>query len=304
MLHCEFFQEFSGHRGGVYRLVPGQEDIFYSVAGDGVVAQWELGSSTATALLQTDSPIFAAYIAQEQQLFFAGQQNGILQILSLQTRKIVQKISLSAPIYDIRVIHNQLWVACGKGFCAILDLNNFEKQHTIQLNNQNIRTILPILGKQQVAISGSNGKIYFLDPNNYHILQEWQAAIRTIFTLVEKPASNLPILYSGGLNAVLNRWCINPINKEVEISAHLFAINQIIIIPEFSLLVSASSDKSFKIWDLETLTLLKVIDPTKPKSHIASINTICWLPNAQMLVTAGDDKRILSWKIYRNQHNN
>jgi WD40 repeat protein len=74
-------------------------------------------------------------------------------------------------------------------------------------------------------------------------------------------------------------------------------VNHLSLSPNKKLLASASRDKTIKIWDAESLELLKVLDRTKyPTSHTHSVNRLLWL-NDDTLISTGDDRKVICWKI-------
>jgi WD40 repeat protein len=81
-----------------------------------------------------------------------------------------------------------------------------------------------------------------------------------------------------------------------DIPAHNYHINDIKFNPSASLFATVSMDKTLKIWDSETLKLLKVVDRFKQDAHTNSVNKIIWL-NENELITCGDDKLIFQWEI-------
>jgi WD repeat-containing protein 61 len=56
-------------------------------------------------------------------------------------------------------------------------------------------------------------------------------------------------------------------------------------------------DKSIKIWDANTLQLLKVIDKARHAGHGTSVNKLWWSGHRQQLVSASDDRSISVWEI-------
>jgi WD40 repeat protein len=81
------------------------------------------------------------------------------------------------------------------------------------------------------------------------------------------------------------------------IPAHIQAINSIVLSPCGRYLATGSMDKTIKIWDVDTLTLCKVIDFARYGGHKHSINTLIWSAYADYLVSGSDDKQISVWKI-------
>jgi WD40 repeat protein len=106
------------------------------------------------------------------------------------------------------------------------------------------------------------------------------------------------LLFSGGRDALLKVWKLDqtPILLET-INAHWFTINDLQISPNGNFLISASRDKTIKIWDIKTLELLKVLDRFKNiGGHTHSVNRLLWLDN-ETFVSGGDDKKICVWKM-------
>jgi WD40 repeat protein len=54
-------------------------------------------------------------------------------------------------------------------------------------------------------------------------------------------------------------------------------------------------DKSIKVWDLEDLKLLKVIDKARHAGHGTSVNKLFW--TTDQLFSASDDRSISAWDI-------
>jgi WD40 repeat protein len=56
-------------------------------------------------------------------------------------------------------------------------------------------------------------------------------------------------------------------------------------------------DKSIKVWNLDEMKLLKVIDKGRHAGHGTSVNKLIWTDYQTQLVSASDDKTISVWKI-------
>jgi len=77
----------------------------------------------------------------------------------------------------------------------------------------------------------------------------------------------------------------------------MYAINDITKSKNEKLMVTASMDKSIKIWDSESLKLLKVIDKNRSAGHGTSVNKLVWSAYNDYIVSASDDRSISVWKI-------
>ena len=80
------------------------------------------------------------------------------------------------------------------------------------------------------------------------------------------------------------------------IPAHLFAINDILAIPDKQIIVSASRDKHVKIWDDTNYQLLQNLN-SQQNGHKLSVNRLCYTPFENTLVSVGDDKVLKVWNL-------
>ena len=78
-----------------------------------------------------------------------------------------------------------------------------------------------------------------------------------------------------------------------EIPAHNFVVYDLVTNQTGSIVISASRDKTLKVWDTETMSFLQRIDH-KLAGHRHSVNVIIPL-DTHKWVSASDDKRILIW---------
>jgi len=99
------------------------------------------------------------------------------------------------------------------------------------------------------------------------------------------------LLVSGGKDAMLRLWDISTENCLKEVPAHNFTIYRIIQLGDQ--LITASRDKSVKIWNTD-LNFLQKLDQ-KEGGHRHSVND-CIPISANVFVTCGDDKRMIFWE--------
>jgi WD40 repeat protein len=107
-------------------------------------------------------------------------------------------------------------------------------------------------------------------------------------------------LFSVGRDAKIKRWLMDGEKSHLvqEVAAHIYAIHDLVMSPDKQFFASASMDKTIKIWSVNDLTLLKVIDATRYGSHKNSVNKLVWSNYQDYLVSASDDKNISIWKIH------
>ena len=100
---------------------------------------------------------------------------------------------------------------------------------------------------------------------------------------------------SGGKDAHLCIW--NKVSNELiyKFPAHLYVIYDIISLLDGQIVVSASRDKSIKIWDTKTWTLIQKIE-AKQGGHRFSVNALM-KQNEHSFVSCSDDHSILCWSF-------
>src|SRR5690606_6981595 len=95
----------------------------------------------------------------------------------------------------------------------------------------------------------------------------------TVFSVCHIPSQN--ILASGGREARLKLYKDFELRKDIP--AHLLHIHHMSLSPNGEYLATASMDKTIKVWDVATFTLLKVIDFERLAAHTSSVNKILWI---------------------------
>jgi WD40 repeat protein len=122
-----------------------------------------------------------------------------------------------------------------------------------------------------------------------------RAANHSVFSLAYD--SKNKHLYSGSRDAQLYKHSLDgQANQAVQIAAHLFTINDIVVSNELQMLFTASRDKTIKLWSLQNNKLLKVIDQ-KFDAHKNSVNKLLYLASRNLLISASDDSAVIAWHL-------
>ena len=104
-------------------------------------------------------------------------------------------------------------------------------------------------------------------------------------------------LIIGTKNAHLHEFDLKTQVKAEGIAAHKWAVYDIVYNEELNLFATASRDKTVKIWNPNTMEVLKRFEGFKDKGHTHSVNAALWSTFNNLLITAGDDKTIKVWQI-------
>ena len=88
-MKLQFQHRFTGHQGSIYALVKGQDaGVFYSGAGDKIVAQWDINhTGDGTLIAKTTDSIYCMHFLPEQNRLLIGQGSGGVHIIDLSENK-------------------------------------------------------------------------------------------------------------------------------------------------------------------------------------------------------------------------
>lgn len=76
------------------------------------------------------------------------------------------------------------------------------------------------------------------------------------------------------------------------LQSHVWAVNTVDLSPDAKILVSGSVDKTVKIWEVATGTLLRTLS-----AHSQQVWSVATSPDGKMLASAGGDNQINLWEI-------
>lgn len=290
----------SGHKAAVYALCKGgSAGEFFTTGGDGYVVKWQVNQpGTGLAVANAGVQLFSIAFHPELQLIIAGDMNGGIHWIDLENPgNIKASVAHSCGVFSILPMGGQILSGGGKGKLNIWSAAHRELEKSIQITDTSIRNIVHSSLRNEIALACSDNNIYLLDAQEMAVKQVInQAHENSVFTLAYSESGM--VLYSGGRDAFLNAWQLEPEPQLVRsIPAHNFTINALTLIADGKYLVSASRDKTIKLWDAENLELLKVLEPGRDKGHFHSVNGLLWLMDEQLLASVSDDKSILLWEM-------
>jgi WD40 repeat protein len=307
----EKIASLQGHKQGVYALAAGPDGRFFTSGTDGQVAEWSVhnpGEALGLARL-TGSCYALAFVPpshhySEGLLVVAQNQEG-LHFIDVATRQKTGSLALGPyPIYGLLAMASRLVaVADGAGIVSVIDPIGRQVVAKRQVSAQSLRAVVQ-LDATTLATGGSDGQVRLLDTATLQEKAAWPAHSPTVFTLCGLPSAlSHGLLATGGRDARLRLWDLNAstLPQQVpkllyDVPAHLYSIYDIALHPGGELLLTASMDKTLKLWDATTLNLLRVQDHARHGGHTASVNRCLWL-DANHALSCSDDRTAILWRL-------
>ena len=292
--------QLTGHHAAVFSLCQGMDaQHFFSAAGDGWVAQWDLENpETGKLAAKVDAQVFSICFLKNQQRLVAGDMNGGTHWMDLQHPETTMDIAHHRKgVFDILSIGEHVFTAGGDGMLTRWAASEGRSLESFQLANQPLRCLDYCESTHEIAAGASDGCIYFLNAQTLelnHVIEN--AHHHSVFTVKYHPVNRL--LLSGGRDAHLKIWDLE--NGWANIyagPAHWFTINSIVFHPQGLLFATGSRDKTIKIWDAQSFELLKVLDTVRDGCHVNSVNKLFWSSHNYTLISCSDDRSIILWEI-------
>lgn len=294
--------KFSGHKDCVYALCEGPKPgDFFSSGADGMVVLWNVNEPENGHLVaKVDGTVYALlYLHDKNQILITVNRHGFHLVDLESDTEVWSWATPLETIFRLGRWKDQIWASASIGMVYRVDI---EKQ-TVERNkvgNSDLRALALNPTNPGIAFGSSDQHLYwqsFLYPELP--MHSWKAHENTVFGLQFYPSGDQ--LISVGRDAQLKLWSEASSGKfelEKSVPAHLFGIHDVVLHPSKPILATGSMDKTIKIWDAETLKLLRVLDKTRHAGHGHAVNQLLWLTDQEVLLSCSDDRTISAWNIF------
>ena len=289
----------SGHHAAIYALCEGWDaDTVISGSGDKYIAQWNILTGQQekfSAILP--SPVFSlAYLSEFKQLW-VGTANGHVHVLDIKHKKEIHDFYFHERfVYDLTFDKNtnKVYSVAADGCINIYDPESLKHLHRQKFSNHKLRSAL--VTEDKIFLAEGSGKSIVLNSNDLTISASFQShQFATNCYCIDTKNNRL---YSGGRDAHIKLWAVqNEYELIQSIPAHNFAIYRLLEIPDSEYIVSASRDKTIKLWQKDHLTPVSRISKENFNGHTHSVNALIWHRQRNKLISAGDDRQIIVWDL-------
>ncbi len=293
-------KEFIGHSGQIFSIAF-DGNFIYSSSADKFVTRWNFQTSQQDkfAIRFEISPYTISLISNYEKLA-VGLENGDLHIFDLLNRKEVKfyQQHKSAVFSALENKSKSHFYSCdADGNLAVWNTSSLKLELFLPFNCGKIRRMTLNSDESKLFLACQDGFIRILETHFYNLIDEIYTHEGGVTALCLDP-NNETIFLTGGKDAHLKVWNLTTKRCIKSIPAHNYVIYDILFLA-YDKFVTISRDKSIKIWDKETFSVIQKID-SKSKGHKHSVNSIVKL-NENSFVTASDDKTI---KIFEQVSDN
>ena len=287
----------SAHSGPVYALTGSDDNqFFFSGSGDGTVIKWTINSlEKPVATARIDGQIFSMLCLDDKQHLIVGTMSGTIHVIDLNFKKEIHCITFhEESIFDLKRYDNKIFAASKDGSISVWSMADYSLERVVTISTSSLRMIDFNDSEQHAAIASSDNNIYILDLRSYKISSVLTGPSNSVFSVAFDKLHHK--LLAGSRDAMLYQYELGTMNSH-KINAHLYTINHIQVLGNSKYFATASRDKTIRLWNSDTLELLKVIDKEKYNGHVNSVNRLLWLPSSSYLVSGGDDRTVMVWEI-------
>jgi WD40 repeat protein len=291
---------FTGHLGSLY-AIDSLGGNFYSAGGDGQVVEWSFSNPDIGKLIaHVESQVLCIKIIDQNTLVIGDLDGGIHWINLQEKRRVKGIFAHEKGVYRFALHENNLISIGADGTVLVWDIETKSKRYSSKISSTNLRGLSYMEENNSWAIGDGDGKIFILDDIHFETKEIFKAHDKTVFSLAWDKKNK--ILFSGGRDALIKGWIFsegkwsNTLNTSLP--AHRYTINDLLISNDESFLISASRDRTIKIWKTENLELLKVLEGVRDRGHSHSVNS---LANANgfgnNFLSVGDDRKGILWEM-------
>lgn len=289
-------KELTGHSAGVYSLAY-DGTFLYSGSADRFVTRWDLETGIQDKFaIRFENPVYSICLINSSKFLAVGLSSGDLHIFDLELKTEIKFFTQhKKALFSIteNSLKKQFYVTDADGNLSIWNNENFDLLVYLPLDCGKIRRIAVSKSGSYFALVGQDGFVRIFDTEFFNEQKTLQAHKGGATAVLFHPKNEDWIL-TGGKDALLKCWNWKEDKLVAEIPGHNYVIYDIVSIHDGEQFITASRDKTIKIWNTEKLSFLQRLD-SKVGGHRHSVNCLVKM-NENSFASGSDDKRIIVWE--------
>lgn len=295
-MHFTKNSEIRQHSMAIYDIATASSEIVYSAGADCFVACWNLTTGLQEAFtVKADFPVYSITLVHSTFLSI-GLNNGDLHIIDINSRKEVKFFKQHQSAVFSQLMFNKkkiLITGDAEGYLALWNTENWKLELFLPLNCGKIRALTLNKDETKLAIGGQDGIIRIYETEFFNELVHFYAHQDGVNSCAFSNKED-DVLISGGKDGYLRKWNTATGEKISAVPAHNYAVYAISFDESGDYFATCSRDKSIKIWQYDSLTVLQKLE-MKNGGHSHSVNKAKWI--GKHIISCGDDRRLIRWKL-------
>lgn len=289
-------QILTGHIGAIYDVVVSKEGICFTTSADKHTVKWDLnaGQQDKFTIKLPDSG-FRVALNNEDEILAIGTSKGGIHIVDLNKKKEIRYLTQhQVPIFSLsyNAFTNEFYSGDAAGYFCVWSGKTVDLKLTLPFDCGKLRQISINETGSHIALCGQDGFIRILETNFFNLVSEFKTHETGVNCAIFKGET----IITGGKNAHIALWNWKTGKQLKQIPAHNYAVYDFVFLNNQQLLVSASFDKSIKIWDAENFSILKRLE-RKDGGHSHVVNRLAKITENSFL-SVGDDRQVICWEVY------
>lgn len=285
--------EIEGHSGAIYSGMM-INDTLFTAGADSYLVAWDYKIGKQLPFVVKNDVAIYSIQQIHNNFILLGDANGGFHIIDYAQKKEVKNYKQHrTSIFKIQVnnFRNHIYVSDSEGNVSVWSGENFNLLLFLPLAIGKIRSLELLNNGEILAIGAQDGYVRLFDTENFNEKSKNYIHVDGVTSMLQMTED---LIFSGGKDAYL-RLLNQDLSIKKAIPAHNYAIYDIISINNGKHFLTASRDKSIKLWESKNQNFIQKIT-SKEGGHRHSVNKLVELSETTF-ASMGDDKRIIIWNI-------